>query len=70
MDETGQPTGPMIAVFTCPAGAVNAEGRQSQDAALRVHPQGLHVVDHILVSALVVERKRLTPPAGYNSMFS
>ncbi|KAI0754122.1 hypothetical protein C8Q80DRAFT_346881 [Daedaleopsis nitida] len=73
MDGVGRPSGPMVAAFTCQSiGADSAsEGAQPQPAVLKVYPHGLRLADHILVSALVVERKRLTPSVmGFNSIFN
>lgn len=71
MDESGRPAGPMIAAFSCQSGASDNNSLRPQPASLRIYPLGLRVVDHILVSALVVERKRLTPSVmGVNAIFN
>lgn len=71
MDESGRPAGPMIAAFSCQSGASDDNSLRPQPASLRIYPLGLRVVDHILVSALVVERKRLTPSVmGVNAIFN
>ena len=73
MGEDGRPSGPMIAAFSCASsagGAADADA-PSQAASLKVYPDGLRVLEHIVLSALVVERKRLTPSLmGFHSLFN
>ena len=71
MGEDGRPRGPMIAAFNCAFSAGGAADTPSQAASLKVYPHGLRVLDHIVLSALVVERKRLTPSLmGFHSLFN
>ena len=71
MGEDGRPSGPMIAAFSCAFSAGGAADTPSQAASLKVYPHGLRVLDHIVLSALVVERKRLTPSLmGFHSLFN
>ena len=65
MDGAGERTGPLVAAFT--ASGATAE----KPATLKIYSHGWHVADYIVVSALVVERKRLTPtPAASQPIFS
>ncbi|KAI0821830.1 hypothetical protein BC628DRAFT_779195 [Trametes gibbosa] len=71
LDAAGRPVGPVLAAFVVGALTPDAQDRAPQPASLKVSPDGLHVVDHIMTSALVVERKRLTPsPMSMNSIFN
>ncbi|OSD05068.1 hypothetical protein PYCCODRAFT_1465509 [Trametes coccinea BRFM310] len=61
VDATGRPSGPMLAAFVV-CSSTNTLGEASQQpASLTVYPEGQHIMDHILTSVLVAERKRLTP---------
>ncbi|KAH9848738.1 hypothetical protein C2E23DRAFT_862395 [Lenzites betulinus] len=71
LDAAGRPVGPVLAAFVVSAPTSNAHKDAPQPASLKVSPDGLHVLDHIVTSALVVERKRLTPsPMSMNSIFN
>lgn len=70
MGEDGRPSGPMVAAFTCSTSNA-VTGMSPQPSSLKVYPHGLRVIDHIVVSALLVERKRLTPSLmGFHSIFN
>ncbi|KAI0353891.1 hypothetical protein OH77DRAFT_1522129 [Trametes cingulata] len=60
LDKAGRPSGPMVAAFVVCSPSSNHEGKP-QPASLKIFPDGQHIIDHILTSVLVVERKRLTP---------
>lgn len=51
----------MVAAFTPPPLTPRADGRPSPAATLKVYPEGNRLFDHILISALILERRRLTP---------
>ncbi|KAI0338049.1 hypothetical protein BDW22DRAFT_826830 [Trametopsis cervina] len=51
----------MLAAFTPPPLNPRADGRPSPSATLKVFPDGHRVFDHIMLSALILERRRLTP---------
>ncbi|KAI0090099.1 hypothetical protein BDY19DRAFT_992336 [Irpex rosettiformis] len=51
----------MLATFTPPSLAPRADGRPSPPASLKVYPDGHRLFDHIVISALILERRRLTP---------
>ncbi|RDX51673.1 hypothetical protein OH76DRAFT_262754 [Lentinus brumalis] len=71
MGTDGRPNGPMAAAFTCSSSIVGPDGMSPQPASLKVYPHGLRALDHIVVSALLVERKRLTPSLmGFHSIFN
>ncbi|KAI8972869.1 hypothetical protein BD414DRAFT_425407 [Trametes punicea] len=51
----------MLAAFVV-CSSTNTIGEASQQSpSLTVYPDGQQIMDHILTSALVAERKRLTP---------
>jgi len=50
-----------LAAFTPPPLTPRADGRPSPTATLKVFPAGHRLFDHILISALILERRRLTP---------
>jgi len=58
---TGNAQPPMIATYTPPPLTPRADGRSAPPTILKIFPAGQEFFDHILVSALVIERKRLTP---------
>ncbi|CAL1698874.1 unnamed protein product [Somion occarium] len=59
----GSPEPPLLASYTPPP-LVPRDGRPSPAPSLKVYPDGQPLFDHILVSALVIERKRLTPSSA------
>ncbi|TCD69542.1 hypothetical protein EIP91_007166 [Steccherinum ochraceum] len=60
---------PMLATYTPPPLTPRADGRPAPPTTLKVFPAGQELFDHILVSALIIERKRLTPISA-NSLMS
>ncbi|OBZ65618.1 hypothetical protein A0H81_14425 [Grifola frondosa] len=62
--QSGNPSGPILAAYTPPPLVPRADGFASPPASLKLYPEGQELFDHILVSALVIERKRLTPSAA------
>ncbi|KAI0641393.1 hypothetical protein C8Q79DRAFT_308048 [Trametes meyenii] len=72
LDSEGCPTaGGSIAGFAvCPG--VGRDGTP-RPPKLKIEAEGLHIIDHVFTSALIVERKRLTPsgtPMAINSIFN
>ncbi|KAI0667228.1 hypothetical protein C8Q78DRAFT_1082357 [Trametes maxima] len=72
LDSTGSPVaGGSIAGFAvCPG--VGRDGTP-RPPKLKIEAEGEHLMDHIFTSALIVERKRLTPsgaPMAINSIFN
>jgi len=55
-----------VAFYSPPPLSPRADGRPSPLPALKIYPEGKPKFDHILVSALIIERHRLTP----SSLFS
>ncbi|KAH8103143.1 hypothetical protein BXZ70DRAFT_774716 [Cristinia sonorae] len=52
---------PMLATYTpCPL-TPRADARPSPPTVLKVYPAGQDLFDHIIMSVLIMERKRLTP---------
>ncbi|KAI0659915.1 hypothetical protein C8Q70DRAFT_102798 [Cubamyces menziesii] len=71
LDSAGRPSGPMIAAFVVCSSTSNVRQASPQPASITIYPAGQHIMDHILTSALLVERKRLTPsPMTMNPIFN
>jgi hypothetical protein len=51
----------MLATFTPPPLTPRADGRPSPAATLKVYPEGQRLFDHIIISSLILERRRLMP---------
>ncbi|KAI0330706.1 hypothetical protein GY45DRAFT_1250192 [Cubamyces sp. BRFM 1775] len=61
----------MIAAFVVCSSTSNVRQAAPQPASITIYPAGQHIMDHILTSALLVERKRLTPsPMTLNPIFN
>ncbi|KAI0761282.1 hypothetical protein BD413DRAFT_617158 [Trametes elegans] len=72
LDAAGRPSGPMLAAFAVATpSTASRQGGPPRPASLTVYPDGQHIIDHILTSALIVERKRLTPvTVSMNNIFN
>ncbi|KAK7685466.1 hypothetical protein QCA50_011330 [Cerrena zonata] len=64
-DSTSDP--PVLASYTPPP-LVLRDARPSPMPILKVYPEGQPFIDHILLSALIIERKRLTPSSATSVM--
>ncbi len=71
LDSAGTPAGPILATFVLGASAAQHASGSPQPASLVIYPDGRQVVEHILTSVLVLERKRLTPtPTSVTPLFN
>ncbi|KAI0628640.1 hypothetical protein C8Q77DRAFT_1076679 [Trametes polyzona] len=71
LDKAGSPIGPIVAAFVVSPPAAEVREGPPHRPTLKIFPDGVHIMDHIVTSALVVERKRLTPsPMAMNSIFN
>lgn len=53
-----------IACYTPPPLTPRADGRPSPPPSLKMYPEGASMFDHIVISALIIERHRLTPSSS------
>ncbi|KAI0918337.1 hypothetical protein AcV5_002348 [Taiwanofungus camphoratus] len=59
--QTGTPNATLLASYTPVPLSPRADGQPSPPASLKLFPEGRRLFDDILISALIIERKRLTP---------
>jgi len=59
--QVGKPNATLLASFTTIPLAPRADGKPSPPPSLKVFADGHRLVDHIIISALVIERQRLMP---------
>ncbi|KAI0078595.1 hypothetical protein K474DRAFT_1706324 [Panus rudis PR-1116 ss-1] len=58
----------IVASHTPPPLTPRVDGRPSSPATLKVYPDGQSLIEQILISALIIERKRLTPSPALTLM--
>ncbi|KAL4247569.1 hypothetical protein ABKN59_007741 [Abortiporus biennis] len=59
---------PLLASYTPPPLTPRADGKPAPLATMKIYPEGQALFDQILISALIIERKRLTPSSSLSLM--
>ncbi|OCH85477.1 hypothetical protein OBBRIDRAFT_838924 [Obba rivulosa] len=68
--QAGTPNATLLASFTTIPLAPRADGKPAPPPSLKLFPDGHRLVDHIIISALIIERQRLMPtPKSQKSLF-